>query len=223
MDPMSAAIQSRGMVLMVLVALVLLSVASWVVIGSRAWALRNLRREVAVFRAQFSELVKTQDLGMVAEQLAKRYLALPHTRLMAAALKELSQLEATGTLREEDLSSIERALKRTAEPLVDDLESGLQLLATTATVAPFIGLFGTVWGIMGAFGGLADSGTILQSVAPHIAQALIATAVGLLAAIPASVAYNGLGRIVRRMVTDLDGFGEELLMLVRRRHLRSKD
>lgn len=223
MDPMSAAIQSRGMVLMVLVALVALSVASWVVIGSRAWALRNLRREVAVFRAQFSELVKTQDLAMVAEQLAKRYLSLPHTRLMAAVLKELSQLEATGSLREEDLSSIERALKRTAEPLVDDLESGLQLLATTATAAPFIGLFGTVWGIMGAFGGLADSGTILQSVAPHIAQALIATAVGLLAAIPASVAYNALGRVVRRMVTDLDGFGEDLLILVRRRHLRSKD
>ena len=76
---------------------------------------------------------------------------------------------------------------------------------------------------MGAFGGLADSGTILQSVAPHIAQALIATAVGLLAAIPASVAYNSLGRVVRRLVTDLDGFGEELLILVRRRHLRAKD
>ena len=223
MDPLTAAVQSRGMVLLVLVTLVLLSVASWVVVGSRAWALRNLRRETAVFRTQFSELVKTQDLGMVAEQLAKRYLSLPHTRMLAAVLKELTQLEAVGALREEDLSSIERALKRTAEPLVDDLESGLQLLATTATVAPFIGLFGTVWGIMGAFGGLADSGTILQSVAPHIAQALIATAVGLLAAIPASVAYNSLGRVVRRLVTDLDGFGEELLILVRRRHLRAKD
>lgn len=220
MDPLTAAIQSRGMVLMVLLALVGLSIASWVVIGSRIFALRNLRREVATFRAQFSELIKQGDLSMVAEQLAKRYVSLPHTRLLAAVLKEMAQLEASGPLHEDDLETIERAMRRVSEPLVDELESGLQLLATTATAAPFIGLFGTVWGIMGAFGGLADTGTILQTVAPHIAQALIATAVGLLAAIPASMAYNGLGRVVRRLVTDLDGFGYELLILVRRRHLR---
>jgi hypothetical protein len=76
---------------------------------------------------------------------------------------------------------------------------------------------------MGAFGGLADSGSILQTVAPHIAQALVATAVGLLAAIPASIAYNGLGRSVRKMVTDLDGFGLEILNMVRRQHLRHRD
>ncbi|MBI5610679.1 MAG: MotA/TolQ/ExbB proton channel family protein [Deltaproteobacteria bacterium] len=223
MDPMTAAIQSRGMVLLVLVALVVLSIASWVVIGSRVFALRTLRKEVAVFRAQFSELVKQSDLSVVAEQLAKKYVALPHTRLLAAVLKEMAQLEAAAPLREEDLDTIERAMRRVSEPLVEELESGMQLLATTATVAPFIGLFGTVWGIMGAFGGLADTGTILQTVAPHIAQALIATAVGLLAAIPASMAYNGLGRVIRRLVTDLDGFGHELLILVRRRYLRSKD
>ncbi len=223
MDPMTAAIQSRGMVLLVLVALVVLSIASWVVIGSRAFALRTLRKEVAVFRTQFSELVKQSDLSVVAEQLAKKYVSLPHTRLLAAVLKEMAQLEATGPLREDDLDTIERAMRRVSEPLVEELESGMQLLATTATVAPFIGLFGTVWGIMGAFGGLADTGTILQTVAPHIAQALIATAVGLLAAIPASMAYNSLGRVIRRLVTDLDGFGHELLILVRRRYLRSKE
>jgi biopolymer transport protein TolQ len=223
MDPLTAAIQSRGMVLLVLVALIALSIASWVVIGSRVFALRTLRKEVSTFRMQFSELIKQSDLSVVAEQLAKKYVSLPHTRLLAAVLKEMAQLEATAPLREDDLDTIERAMRRVSEPLVDELESGMQLLATTATVAPFIGLFGTVWGIMGAFGGLADTGTILQTVAPHIAQALIATAVGLLAAIPASMAYNGLGRVIRRLVTDLDGFGHELLILVRRRYLRSKD
>ncbi len=223
MDPMTAALQSRGMVLFVLVALVVLSVVSWVIIGSRAIALRALRKETAVFRGQFNELLKTADLTTAAEHLGKKHVSLPHTRLLATALKELHLLEVLGPLREEDLDSLERAMRRTAEPLVDDMESGLQLLATTATAAPFIGLFGTVWGIMGAFGGLADTGTILQTVAPHIAQALVATAVGLLAAIPASIAYNGLGRIVRRLVTDLDGFAEELLIQIRRRHLRSKD
>lgn len=223
MDPMTAALQSRGMVLFVLIALVILSVTSWVVIGSRAIALRTLRKEVATFRGQFTELLKTTDLPVTAEHLGKKYISLPHARLLAAALKEMHQLEVLGPLREEDIDTLQRALRRTAEPLVDDLESGLQLLATTATAAPFIGLFGTVWGIMGAFGGLADSGTILQTVAPHIAQALVATAVGLLAAIPASIAYNALSRVVRRLVTDLDCFGEELLIQIRRRYLRSKD
>ena len=215
MDPMSAAIQSRGMVLMVLVVLVLLSVASWVVIGSRAWALRNLRREVAIFRTQFSELVKTQDLAMVAEQLAKRYLSLPHTRLLASVLKELSQLEASGTLREEDLSSIERALKRTAEPLVDDLESGLQLLATTATAAPFIGLFGTVWGIYHALLQIASSGQVMiDKVAGPVGEALIMTAAGLAVAIPAVLAYNAFTRTNRVVMAELDGFAHDLHALV---------
>ncbi len=223
MDPMTAAIQSRGMVLFVLIALVVMSVMTWVVIGSRVLALRALRKDITVFRGQFTELLKQGDLQLAAEQLSKKYLSLPHTRLLATALKEMHILEAAGPLREEDIDTLERALRRTAEPLVDELETGLQLLATTATAAPFIGLFGTVWGIMGAFGGLADTGTILQTVAPHIAQALVATAVGLLAAIPASMAYNALSRVVRRLVTDLDGFALDLLILIRRRHLRSKD
>ena len=217
MDPLSAAIGSRGMVLVVLIALTLLSVLSWVVIGSRFWALHNLRKEVEVFRAEFS---KFSDIKPAAEALGKRYVALPHVRLMAAVLKEMHALETLGPLGEDDLGAIERAMRRSSEPLVEEMESGLSLLGTTASSAPFIGLFGTVWGIMGAFGGLADTGTILQSVAPHIAQALVATAVGLLAAIPASMAYNILGRMVRRMITDLDGFGLELLDLVRRKHLR---
>ena len=217
MDPLSAAVQSRGMVLLVLIALVLMSVASWVVIGSRLAYLRKLRRDMESFRLEFQRF---PDLRVAAETIGKRYVALPHMRLVHAVLKEMHQLEQTGPLMEVDIGGLERALQRAAEPLVEEMEQGLGLLATTASAAPFIGLFGTVWGIMGAFGGLADSGSILQSVAPHIAQALVATAVGLLAAIPASMAYNGLGRVVRRLVIDLDGFGLELLNLVRRRHLR---
>lgn len=222
MDPLSAALQSRGMVLVVLLVLVGLSVATWVVAGSRLHALRLLRQETAAFRSQFAELVKQSDLHVAAEQLGKKYVGLPHVRLLAAALKELHQLEQAGPVSTDDLETIERALRRTAEPLVEDLESGLQLLATVASSAPFIGLFGTVWGIMGAFGGISDSGSMLQTVAPHIAQALVATAVGLLAAIPASMAYNYLGRQVRMIITDLDGFGLELLNLVRRKHLRPR-
>jgi biopolymer transport protein TolQ len=219
MDPLTAAVQSRGMVLATLLVLIVLSVLSWIVIGSRFWALHNLRKEIAIFRGSFSKYL---DLAPAAEALGKRHVALPHVRLMAAVLKEMHQLETLGPLEEVDLEAIERSMRRASEPLVEELEAGLSLLGTTASAAPFIGLFGTVWGIMGAFGGLADSGTVLQTVAPHIAQALVATAVGLLAAIPAAMAYNGLGRMSRRLITDLDGFGLELLNLVRRQHLRKK-
>ncbi len=217
MDPLAAAVGSRGMVLLVLL---VLSVVCWVVIGSRAWALYNLRKEIKSFRDEFT---KFNDLRDAAEALGRKYLALPHVRLMAAVMKEMHALESRGALRERDVDALERSMRRVAEPLVDELESGLSLLGTVASSAPFIGLFGTVWGIMGAFGGLADSGSILQSVAPHIAQALVATAVGLLAAIPASMAYNFLGRNVRKMVTDLDGFGLEILNMVRRQDLRPEE
>lgn len=217
MDPLQAALQSRGMVLLVLIVLVILSILTWIIIGSRFFALRALRRDIQTFRAEF---VKFPDVKAAQEALGKRFVRLPHIRMLHAMLKEIHALEQIGPLAEDDIGTLERSLRRTSEPLVEELESGLSMLGTVASAAPFIGLFGTVWGIMGAFGGLADSGSVLQSVAPHIAQALVATAVGLLAAIPAAMAYNGLGRMSRRLITDLDGFALELLNLVRRQQVR---
>jgi len=216
-DPLTAAIQSRGMVLATLVVLVLMSVISWFVIGARAWALVNLRRQVNEFRVAF---LKHSDLAAAAEAL-RTHVALPHFKLLVAVLKELAR-DPDGDV-DPDMENIERTMRRAAEPLVEDLESGLGLLGTVASAAPFIGLFGTVWGIMMAFGDLSDTGSMLQTVAPHIAQALVATAVGLLAAIPAVMAYNLLGRMVRTMVTDLDGFGLELLNHLKRRSREPPD
>ncbi len=216
-DPVTAAIQSRGMVLATLVVLVLMSVMSWFVIGARAWALINLRRQVAEFRQAF---FKHRELAAAAEAL-RAHVALPHFKLLVAILKELAR-DPDGDV-DPDMDNIERTMQRAAEPLVEELESGLGLLGTVASAAPFIGLFGTVWGIMMAFGDLSDTGSILQTVAPHIAQALVATAVGLLAAIPAVMAYNLLGRMVRTLVTDLDGFGLELLNHLKRRSREPPD
>ncbi len=208
-DPVSAALQSRGMVLAVLVVLVLMSVLSWFVIGARAWALYNLRRDMEAFRTRFN---KIDDLALAAEQL-KAYVAVPHFKLLIALLKEMARYPAD---QDADLHSLERTLNRASEPLVSDLEAGLTVLGSIASAAPFIGLFGTVWGIMMAFGSLSDTGSVLQTVAPHIAEALVATAVGLLAAIPSVIGYNALGRMVRQVVTDLDGFGLDLLNIVNR-------
>lgn len=213
-DPVSAAISSRGMVLAVLVMLVLMSVLSWFIIGARAWALVQLRRQIEEFRLEFR---KVNDLAIAAEQL-KRFVTVPHFKLMIAVLKEI----ASDPFGEDDpdLETLERAMRRSSEPLVEEMESGLAVLGTIASAAPFIGLFGTVWGIMMAFGDLSDTGSVLQKIAPHIAQALVATAVGLLAAIPAVIAFNTLGRMVRTLISDLDGFGLDLLNHVQRKARR---
>ena len=103
MDPLSAAVQSRGMVLFVLIALIALSVLSWVVIGSRLWALRQLREGTTAFRGEFA---KFTDLKDAATALAAKYRTLPHVRLLAAVLKELDALERSGPLREHDVEAI---------------------------------------------------------------------------------------------------------------------
>ena len=210
-DPVAAAIESRGMVLATLILLVLMSVLSWFIIGARTWTLLTLRRKVPTFWADYR---KQNDLNEAISSL-KDYHDLPHFRLLTTVIKELAE-DPEGE-EDPDLDNIERALRGASEPLVAELERGLGTLGTIASSAPFIGLFGTVWGIMMAFGNLSDTGSVLQTVAPHIAQALVATAVGLLAAIPAVIGYNGLGRLVRDLVTDLDGFGLELLNQVNRR------
>ncbi len=208
-DPLSAALQSRGMVLAVLVVLLLMSVLTWFIIGARALTLWQLRSQVEVFHQSF---VRHEDLATAAEAL-KAHVALPHFKLLIAALREIAR---HGQDEMVDLQAVERTLRRASEPLVEELETGLSVLGSVASAAPFIGLFGTGWGIMMAFGSLSDSGSVLTTVAPHIAEALVATAVGLLAAIPAVIGYNILTRMVRGIVIDLDGFGLDLLNRIAR-------
>jgi biopolymer transport protein TolQ len=118
------------------------------------------------------------------------------------------------------IGNIERAMQRARTQEVTRLERGLTFLATTASTAPFIGLFGTVWGIMTAFRGLsATTSSSIQAVAPGIAEALIATAVGLAAAIPAVVMHNRFARQVRVLTAKMDTFGQEFLNIAERHFL----
>ena len=114
MDPLSAALQSRGMVLAVLIVLVLMSAATWFVIGARVWALLQLRQQIELFRAGFN---KQEDLATAAEAL-RGHVALPHFKLLIAVLKEIARYGPDDAI---DLGSVERTLRRAAEPLVDDL------------------------------------------------------------------------------------------------------
>ena len=118
-------------------------------------------------------------------------------------------------------ANVERAMRRATNQEVTKLEKALTFLATIASTAPFIGLFGTVWGIMNAFRGLSTAqSSSIQAVAPGISEALIATAVGLAAAIPAVVAFNHFNREVRVLHADMDNFSSEFLNIAERHFLK---
>ena len=115
------------------------------------------------------------------------------------------------------IDNVERAMRRATTQEVTRLEKALTFLATTASTAPFVGLFGTVWGVMTAFRGLAGAQTSsIQAVAPGIAEALVATAVGLAAAIPAVVAFNHFAREIRVLTADMENFSAEFLNIAER-------
>ena len=122
---------------------------------------------------------------------------------------------------EGDIDNVERALRRTATNELTSLETMLPFLATTGATAPFIGLFGTVWGIMNSFIGIRNEGSAgIEAVAPGIAEALIVTAIGLLAAIPAVMAYNYFVRRIRVLEAEMEAFQNDYLNIVRRHFLR---
>ena len=125
-----------------------------------------------------------------------------------------------GLFEEGGIDNVERAMRRASREQIIRLERALTFLATTASTAPFIGLFGTVWGIMNAFLGLSLTRTsTIQAVAPGIAEALIATAIGLAAAIPSVMAYNHFSRKVRVMASDMENFSAEFLNIAERHFL----
>jgi biopolymer transport protein TolQ len=145
-----------------------------------------------VFRAGYTELAKLQKRRQEAPEAANE--------------------EMLG-----DIESVQRALDRARTTAITDMESRVPLLGTTASAGPFIGLFGTVWGIMHAFTGLSGlQQATLASVAPGIAEALIATAIGLFAAIPAVVAYNRFAHDIDRLANRFESFIEEFSNILQR-------
>ena len=141
-------------------------------------------------------------------------------------MKELpANVEGTAPLTMElkGIDNVERALNRTGNAEVSKLESALSFLATTGSVCPFIGLFGTVWGIMDTFRGIGAKGSAtLAVVAPGISEALVATAAGLAAAIPAVVFYNYFQNNIKNIAMEMDRFSSELLNILERQNMIRK-
>ena len=204
----------------VLVVLLGFSIVSWALIVEKWWHFRRIRRETVGFVKVFRE-GRRPSIVLAA---AKKFRDSPLAQMYAAAYQEFSSVPDVidRAVDEEDfgperLEAVNRALRRTAALEGSKLERYLPFLATTASSTPFIGLFGTVWGVMAAFHGIGRQGSAsLAVVAPGISEALIATAAGLAAAIPAVIGYNYFVSRVRSWMIEMDGFTLDFLNLLTR-------
>lgn len=211
------------MVQFVLIILLIFSVISWAIIIYKYKTIRKMEKESGVFLEFFWH--KRQFTSIF--EAAANYKFTPLARLFAAGYNEL--LQARVQKREDsqffigETDSIQRALKKAMSVEISKMEKTVSFLATTGNTTPFIGLFGTVWGIMNSFSGIGAKGSAsLAVVAPGISEALIATAMGLVAAIPAVVAYNHFVTRINRMAIEMENFAGDFLNIVERESAREK-
>jgi len=207
---------------LVLLLLGFFSVVSWAIILFKFVQIQRANSESERFMDFFW---KSKRFDAIASQM-DRFTNSPLTVLFNEGYGELKKLVENGEGRTDgsafstDLGGIEnvsRALRRATNSEITRLEKYTTFLATTGSTSPFIGLFGTVWGIMTAFEGIGRTGSAsLAVVAPGIAEALIATAIGLVAAIPAVMAYNHFQHKIRVLIKEMDSFSTEFLNIVQR-------
>lgn len=221
LDPWQLVIGASPVVQLVLIILVLMSVVCWYIIGAKMIRLGQATTQSRGFLELFWSKQKARQwdarsMTDIYSQLAK-YVRSPLATLFRAGYVELGRIARTGTPDKDDIDNIERAVRRAQTAEVTRLESKVSVLATTGSTAPFVGLFGTVWGIMNAFIAIhGQKSAGLDVVAPGIAEALIATAIGLAAAIPAVMAYNYFVRRIRVIESEVDSFKDDYLNIIRR-------
>jgi biopolymer transport protein TolQ len=201
-------VQQTGIVAkIVLLILFIFSLISWSIILSKWSSLKRARVQSGRFLRAFRRATRLQDVAAIAEQFKPS----PLVPVFENAYDEYRRQGET------NVPAVQRAAQIAASEELSLLERKLPLLATTGAVTPFIGLFGTVWGIIDAFHGLGDAGAAtLRAVAPGISEALITTAAGLFAAIPAVIAYNQFTHSIREFGARMDDFSLEILNLIER-------
>ena len=197
------------------------SVISWAFIFQRGKALNQARSESKKFEDKFWS---GADLNRLYQELAARQSIQGMASIFCAGFKEFVKLRKTAsTPSEAVMEGTYRAMRVSLSREVDSLESRLPFLATTGSISPYIGLFGTVWGIMNAFIALGNvQQATLAMVAPGIAEALIATAMGLFAAIPAVIAYNRFSHQVEKLENSYGNFMEEFSSILHRQTLSAR-
>ena len=210
---------AHWIVKIVMVMLTLMFLFGVYIIIYKSLYIRRAARETVIFNESFWKSRDIEQIYKHAQMLRNS----PVSQMFLAGYTELAKLSADERMKadaEGSLDNIVRALRKAQTLETTRLESGTPFLATTASAAPFIGLFGTVIGIMVAFQSIADKGNAtLETVGPHIAEALFATAIGLVAAVPAVMAYNYFVRRIRVLRSEMDTFEQDYLNIIKRHFL----
>lgn len=195
--------------------LILVSIISWTVIFSKLKFLFSTKRSTDKFEEEFWS---GGELMQLMKKIEEKKITGSLPKIFEAGMHEfLKSRKQNSTGQSEIIDNTRRAMKAATNRELSDLENWLPFLATTGSVSPYVGLFGTVWGIMHAFLALANiQQATLANVAPGIAEALIATAIGLLAAIPAVIAYNKFSTEIDILASRFDGFMEEFSNILQR-------
>jgi biopolymer transport protein TolQ len=200
----------------VMALLMAVSIASWAAIFRKLFSLGRVKSQNEAFEREFWSGSSLNDLYEAASRKAQT--CGPMERIFASGMREFQKMRErrvtdAGTL----MDGARRAMRASFQREMDEVETNLSFLASVGSVSPYVGLFGTVWGIMHAFTGLASLQQVtLSTVAPGIAEALVATAIGLFAAIPAVVAYNRFARDLDRIAIHQETFIEEFSNILQR-------
>lgn len=215
--------QAGLMVKLVMLSLLVASIVSWAIIIDKWRRFRSVTREAMAFEERFWS---GGSVAKLYQSAGREWPNSPMVHVFTTGFREWKRWErddgTPGMVEIGDLlPNVRRAMTVTLNRELDSLGRGLTFLATVGSTSPFVGLFGTVWGIMNSFLGLAGAkSTTLTMVAPGIAEALIATAMGLMAAIPAVIAYNKYAADLRRFQKKMDNFGAEFLNILERQSSR---
>ncbi len=210
-------LQASLLVKIVMLILLMISLVSWTLIFRKRGELAQAKQDADVFEERFWS---GNELNRLYEDISSR----PHPStgmegIFEVGFKEFVRLKKTGQEPAIVLEGAQRVMRISLAREIDQLEDSLSFLATAGSTSPYIGLFGTVWGIMNSFIALGDvQQATLSMVAPGISEALIATAMGLFAAIPAVIAYNRYSYQVERLINRYDTFVEEFSSILQRQH-----
>jgi biopolymer transport protein TolQ len=223
MNIYSLFMEASLLVKLVMLVLVVFSVMSWAIIIQRTKILSSLKREAEAFEDKFWT---SEDLSQLYQEASSRRQTIQGAEhIFYSGFKEFKRLvQAKNRSQDAIIEGASRAMRITFNREIESAENQIPILGTIGSISPYIGLFGTVWGIMNAFIALGSvEQATLKMVAPGIAEALIATAIGLVAAIPAVMAYGRLSLRVSKLEQNYDNFMEEFITILYRQPLSSDD
>lgn len=230
LDIFQILLESGLVVKFVLLLLVFCSIISWAIIYQKRKSFQKIESQNHDFLNFFQGSQSLVDIQGQAESFEQSTSSVMFRHGFGELKKIRSRLKETGReeelrsyLNEHGMTALERSLKQGANEASEVMDDKLSTLATIGSISPFIGLFGTVWGIIDAFAGLASGGGSIEAVAPGIAEALVATAVGLAAAIPAVWGFNYFSNRISNITLEMESFGQEFLNFIERNVLISKD